>query len=203
MRDWLNKAKKPFLLIFDNVDKIELLDQTWPASGWGSIIITTRSPSQASKRTTLTLALDSFFVQVRIGVLQALTGIEPTDDNDRSAADEICRLVGDLPLAMVQIGDFIRDRQYSYTEFLRVYKKSAEKVYSKSDRLVEYDHTVLTTWEISLQKLSPEATTLQNLLVFFDPDLIPERLITNTKAEINHDDLEFLFDEFEQGIQYL
>lgn len=106
-------------------------------------------------------------------MLQSLTGIEPTDDKDSCAADEICRLVGGLPLAMVQIGDFIRDRHYSYSDFLRVYEKSAEKVYSKSDRPVEYDHSVLTTWEISLQKLSAEATTLQNLLVFFDPDLIP------------------------------
>ena len=39
--------------------------------------------------------------------------------------------------------------------------------------------------------------TLQNLLAFFDPDLIPERLITGTKAEIEDSHLEFLFDDFE------
>lgn len=98
---------------------------------------------------------------------------------------------------MVQISDFIRDQRYSYTEFLRIYKKSAEKIFAKSENPVEYDDTVFTTWNISLQKLSEEAIKLQNLLVFFDPDLIPERLITNTKAEIDDPSVDFLFDEFE------
>jgi hypothetical protein len=98
---------------------------------------------------------------------------------------------------MVQLSDFIRDRAYSYAELLKIYDKSAEKVYAKSDRPVEYDHTVLTTWDISLQKLSTEARTLQNLLIFFDPDSLLERLITNTKAELEDTELSFLLDEFE------
>jgi len=74
---------------------------------------------------------------------------------------------------MVQISDFIRGRDYSYREFLSIYEKSAEKVFAKSDRPVEYDHTILTTYDISLQKLSTEATALQNLLAFFLPRLDP------------------------------
>ena len=67
----------------------------------------------------------------------------------------------------------------------------------KSEIPIDYDRTLLATWDISLQRLSAEATTLQNLLVFFDPDLIPERLIKDTKAEIDDERLEFLFDDFE------
>ncbi|KAF4459225.1 hypothetical protein FALBO_14020, partial [Fusarium albosuccineum] len=67
----------------------------------------------------------------------------------------------------------------------------AEKIFAKSKKPVDYDDTVFTTWNISLQKLSEEATRLQNLLVFFNPDLIPEWLITNTKAEIDDPDLDF------------
>lgn len=197
VRDWLNTAKKPFLVIFDNVDKIELLDQIWPASNKGSIIITTRSPSLASKRVTTTMALGCFSAEVGKDVLRSMTGIEPADDDNEAALGEICRLIGGLPLAMAQISDFIRDRGYSYAEFLRVYEKSAEKVLAKSEPPVEYDQTLLTTWDISLQKLSAEATRLQSLLVFFDPDLIPQRLITNTKAGIEDTDLDFLFDDFE------
>lgn len=197
VRDWLNRAGRPFLLIFDNVDKIELLDQIWPASDKGSIIITTISPSQASKRTTTTIPLMPFSPETGIGVFKSLTGVEPTADDDEAAAIQICRLIGNLPLAMVQISDFIRDRGYSYREFLKIYEKSAEKVFAKAGPLVEYDHTLLTTWDISLQKLSAEATTLQNLLVFFDPDLILERLILNTQAKFEDPRLEFLFDDFE------
>jgi len=197
VRDWLNTSKKPFLLIFDNVENINILDQIWPASDKGSIIITTRSLSQASKRASNTLALQSFSTETGKAVLESLTSLKPADQDDEAAAQEVCQLLGGLPLAMVHISDFIRDRGYSYTEFLRIYKKSAEKIFAKSEKPVEYDDTVFTTWDISLQKLSEEATKLQNLLVFFDPDLIPERLITNTKAEIDDPSLEFLFDEFE------
>jgi hypothetical protein len=197
VRDWLNTAGKPFLLIFDNVDKVGILDQIWPASSHGSIIITSRSPSQAAGRVTTTMALGSFSAEAGKDVLRSLTGLDPADEEEETAAGEICRLVGGLPLAMVQISNFIRDRGYSYGEFLRMYEKSAEKIFARSEPPVEYDHTLLTTWEISLQRLSTEATTLQNLLVFFDPDAIPERLLTNQKAGIEDARLEFLFDEYE------
>ncbi|KAJ3544311.1 hypothetical protein NM208_g3129 [Fusarium decemcellulare] len=199
VRDWLNTSKKPFLLIFDNAENIDILDQIWPASDKGSIIVTTRSPTQASKRASDTLALQSFSTETGKQVLEFLTSLKPVDKEDEAAAQEICQLLGGLPLALVQISGFIQDRGYSYTEFLRIYKKSEEKIFAKSEKPVEYNDTVFTTWNISLQKLSEEATRLQNLLVFFDPDLIPERLITNIKAEIDDPDLEFLFDDFDFG----
>jgi len=197
VRDWLNTAGKPFLLIFDNVDKLGLLDQIWPASNRGSIIITSRSHSQAAGRVTATIALSPFHAEEGREVLQSLTGMKPAGDEEETAAREVCRLVDGLPLAMVQISNFIRDRGYSYGEFLRMYEKSAEKIFAKSEPPVEYNHTLLTTWEISLQSLSTEATALQNLLVFFDPDTIPERLLINAKAEIQDARLEFLSDVFE------
>ncbi len=50
VKDWLNTSDRRFLLIFDNVQQINILLQVWPASEKGSILITTRSPSVASKR---------------------------------------------------------------------------------------------------------------------------------------------------------
>lgn len=60
VRDWLDAFNKPFIIIFDNVQDIQILQQIWPASSQGSIILTTRSPSQAAKRTANTLALQPF-----------------------------------------------------------------------------------------------------------------------------------------------
>ncbi|KAI6452919.1 hypothetical protein MCOR17_009378 [Pyricularia oryzae] len=50
LKDWLNTCGKNFLLVFDNVDDVEILEQIWPASSHASVIITTRSPSVASRR---------------------------------------------------------------------------------------------------------------------------------------------------------
>lgn len=43
--------------------------------------------------------------------------------------------------------------------------------------------------------LSDKAQTLQNVLTFFDPNLILERLILESKAQFSEDKLTFLFSE--------
>lgn len=197
VRDWLNTADRPYLLVFDNVDKIDLLDQIWPASSRGSIIITSRSPSQIARRVNTTITLGSFSVEDGREVLQSLTGISPANGKEEAAAREVCRLIGGLPLAMVQISNLIRDGNYTYAEFLETYEKSAEKIFAKLEPPVEYNHTLLTTWDISLRNLSAKATALQNLLVFFDPDTIPERLLNNNRVEIQDGRFEFLAHDFE------
>lgn len=201
VRDWLNKVQKPYfyLLIFDNVDSVSILDQIWPASPQARIIITTRSPSQASKRAALTLPLSPFSSENGIDVLQLLCGLKLTDDDERLAANGLCHRVGGLPLALAQLSDFIRDRGYSYGELLRLYDKSTEKVYAKLGVPIEYDHTVLTTWDLSSQSFSVEARSLQTLLAFFDPDSVLERLISETKAELDGTEYSFLLDEFGFG----
>lgn len=196
VREWLNKADGPFLFIFDNLEKAELLSKVWPASGKGSVLITSRSPSQASKRSLLTLALSPFPVETSKAAFKSFSRLVPVDQEDEAAMEESCTLLGGLPLAMVQISDFIRTRGYSYVEFLRIYKKSAEKIFAKCDIPIEYHASILTTWETSMEGLSEDAKNLQNLLVLFDPDLIPERLLTDTKAEIEDTSYEFLKDEF-------
>lgn len=197
VRDWLNSSGHSFLLVFDNVDNLQLLDQIWPASDKGSIIITTRSPAVASGKTTKTLSLGCFPDDVGKDVLVSLAGTTPTGKEDEIAAKEINHQLGGLPLALVAIGDYIRDRGCDYVEFLDIYFKSSKKIIARSKQPVGYDYTLLTTWDISMEKLSDEARVLQNLFAFLDPDVIPERLISGTKAQIDDPRLEFLLDEFE------
>jgi hypothetical protein len=197
VRDWLNTSGRRFLLIFDNVEKIDILLQVWPASDKGSILITTRSPSIASKRATNIVHLESFKADVGLDVLCALTGATPVSDEDSAAAKTLCHLLGCLPLAMVQISDFIRDRGCSYEEFLPMYRLHAAKMHALGDVPVEYNHTLSTVWELSFQKLPKDASTLQNFLAFLDPDRIEERLLTNPTSGLVEACFKFLIDEFE------
>lgn len=197
VRDWLNTSGQRFLLIFDNVEKIDILLQVWPASNNGSILITTRSPSVASKRATNIMHLQSFTPVVGPGVLYSLTGIKPVNDHDAKAAEELCHLLGGLPLAIAQLSDFIRDRGYSFEEFLPLYQRSSAKIHARAEAQVEYNYTLTTVWEFSMQKLTQDATVLLNLIVFFDPDKIEEELLTNPRADLDFKPLEFIADEFE------
>lgn len=199
VKDWLNESGRSFLLIFDNVEQIDILLQVWPSSEKGSILITTRSPSVASKRATEVMHLESFSMEKALEALNSLTGLDSTNDEDSAAANDICQLLGGLPLAIVQMSEYIRDRGCSYEEFLRIYRKSASKIHAKGETPMEYNHTLSTVWDISLQNLPQDASTLQNFTAFFDPDKIEERLLTNPKVSHTDDRLEFLIDEIECG----
>ena len=197
VRDWLNTSSCRFLLIFDNVDSADLLLQVWPGSVRGSIIITTRSSSVAAKRAINLLQLRSFAGQAGTATLHSLTGMNPINDDERRASEEICRLLGGLPLAIAQISEFIRNRGYSYVEFLPIYQRSSAKIHARGETPIDYNHTLSTVWDISLQKLPHEASMLQNLLAFFDPDKIEERILKNPDANLASERLQFLSDDFE------
>ncbi|KAK4149078.1 P-loop containing nucleoside triphosphate hydrolase protein [Chaetomidium leptoderma] len=196
VRDWLNTTNKPFLLVFDNVERDDLLNDIWPATGQGSIIVTSRNPSTASKRATTVLALSSFPTNTRREILQSLSGLDFADTQEMAAADAICELTGGFPLAIVQISNFMRDGGLSYGSALEALNGSAQKVYTKSRLPAEYGQTGFIACENSLRGLSPEATALLSLLVFFAPESIPERFITNEHVEIRDARLQFVWDSF-------
>ncbi|CAG7949070.1 unnamed protein product [Penicillium nalgiovense] len=199
VRDWLNVSGKTFLLIFDNVEDHKILEQLWPASTNGSVIITCRSHSVATKRTTDLIHLQSFTAETGTQVLFSLTGLKPSSEEDAAAARELCELLDGFPLAMVQISEFINERGYSYQELLPVYKKSAAKIFARSAVPLQYEHTLNTVWDVSFQSLSTEGKILLNMLAFFDPDAIPEWLLSNPRANITEPRLSFLLDDFEFG----
>ena len=197
VRDWLNTSGKTFLLVFDNVEDHDLLDQIWPASTNGSVIITCRSLSLAAKRATDVMHLRCFSTETGVEVLYSLTGLPPSSDSEAAAAKKLFHLLGGLPLAMVQISEFINDRGYSYEELLPVYQKSANRIFARSGAPVQYEHTLDTVWNVSFECLSTESRALLNILAFFDPDLIPESILSNKRADITDPSLQFSFDDLE------
>lgn len=197
VRDWLNTSEKTFLLVFDNVENDAILNQIWPTSARGSVIITCRSQSVASKRTADSIHLQGFTPETGLQILLSLTGLQSTNVDEEDVARELIQILGGHSLAMVHISDFIRDRGYSYQELLPVYKKSAEKILARSEVPSQYGHTIRTVWDVSFETLSVESRVLLGILAFFDPDNIPEWILSNTRARITESGMQFLFDEFE------
>jgi hypothetical protein len=114
----------------------------------------------AAKLSNHIMHLEPFAAQLGSKALYALTGFfEGTDDEDIAAAEEICCLLRGLPLAIVQISDFIRDSASSYIEFLALYPKSLAKILAKGEVTLEYNHTLSTAWELSSHNLPQDAST--------------------------------------------
>lgn len=197
VKDWLNNSGRRFLLIFDNVENIDVILPVWPSSENGSILITTRSSSVAANRAPKVLHLNSFLPKTGQQALFALTSLRAETEIDAAAATEISSLLGGLPLALVQISQFIQERNYSYEEFLRLYEKSAARIHLRGEAPPEYNHTIATVWDISIENLPQDARTLQSILALLDPDSVPERLLTNSRAPLTDDRVQFLFDQLE------
>lgn len=140
VKDWLNESDRSFLLIFDNVEQINILLEVWPSSEKGSVLITTRSPL-VSERANEVIHFEPFSTVKALEALNLLTGLDSSKDEDSAAANDICHLLGGLPLVMVQMSEYIRNRGYSYEEFLRVYRKSASKIHAKCEIPIEYNLT--------------------------------------------------------------
>lgn len=141
--------------------------------------------------------LQCFTTEAGLDAFYSITGLRPSNEADAIAANELLQLVGGLPLALVQISEFMNDRGYSYDELLPVYKRSAKRIFERVKAPVQYEHTLETVWEVSFERLPTESKRLLNVLTFFDPDLIPESILSNKMSDITEPDLQFLFDNFE------
>ncbi|KAK2764464.1 hypothetical protein FQN54_009159 [Arachnomyces sp. PD_36] len=198
LKDWLNLSGNRFLLIFDDVDALDALLPVWPASGNGSIIMTTRCPSIAMGRATKTICLEPFSRENSLETLTSFTGIKPTDGDELDAAGSICNLLGDLPLGIAQVSQYITCRGFSYEEFLSLYRHSYPHVHTRGT-ISGYAYNLSTVWDLSLQQLPGNARFLQGFLCFFDPDGVPEKFFTGMETVLNTPPFKGLTDELAFG----
>ncbi|KAH6631370.1 P-loop containing nucleoside triphosphate hydrolase protein [Chaetomium tenue] len=192
VRNWLSTTKTTCLVVFDNADDLAALKLVQPGSTRGSVLITTRDftvattiPSQHVQVTALAEDEGSKMLLKVIGSENAL----PSDIQDAIA---ISRAFSGLPLALTQIGGFITQRKLSLRDFLPLYKKHSSKIDSRKAPGSDYEYTLSSVWDVSFGKLTEDSTRLLNVLSFFDPDCIPEEILT-------HGSSGFLADEMDLG----
>lgn len=116
---------------------------------------------------------------------------------NQEKALEIVHILGGLPLAIAQIGGFISRRKLPLQDFIPLYEKNAAEIDSRKTVLTDYEHTLSTVWEISLAKFSDNASTLLNLLAFFEPDATHELVLIQGSALLDNEEVGFLSDEME------
>lgn len=122
--------------------------------------------------------------------------LDHTSPDDEQNAFAICETFGGLPLALTQIGGFIKHRKLSLKDFLPLYERYSAKIDARKAPGSDYEHTLSTVWDISFEKLTETAARLLNLLSFFDPDGISEDILLQGSQNIN-DEFSFLSDEME------
>ncbi|RDW93966.1 uncharacterized protein DSM5745_01288 [Aspergillus mulundensis] len=190
---WLSRprsasAKDNWLLIFDNATEPDLLADYLPYNGNGSILITSRDPfakedffANASGIELEPLSTDdsaTLLQRMVTGSGQAQTG------DERDASEELAKRWGGLPLALTQMAGFMRRRQISMREFLRLYDTDARYAdfHAVGNPLQDwrYGQTLSTTF--TLERLTPCAWDLLCQLAFMHPGRVPEYLFVGVKG---------------------
>ncbi|KUJ15052.1 TPR-like protein [Mollisia scopiformis] len=161
LKNWLGETSEKWLIVYDNADDIEVLKPYWPPGNKGGILITSRNAGAA-----------------RVAGSGAHTEDSDPEDHDPELVSECVKLLGYLPLAIAQIYESLY--------------QGGKAIYNLSTSTVNlfYEHTLMTVWRISITRLSQEASRLLEILVYFDPDTIPDQLFL--EGAKNNPGLEFL-----------
>jgi len=163
-------SKRPWLLIFDNADNLDIIVDYTLFTGSGSILMTSRDPAAKTDTFENSFGFDMEpLSQVEAAALLcSLTRRQgdALDQDEQDASLTIAKNVDGLPLAMTQMTGFIRKKQLTMREFVQLYNTDARYVQLRENappsQQYRYGLTLATTW--SFRGLTSPARRLLEIL---------------------------------------
>lgn len=178
-----------WLLVLDNVDsedRRELLDEYLPETGKGAVLLTSKDLLLAKRfRGDEVGVLDKQSAVDLIFVLLEREGatfnVTRSKENEQHAAQIVAR-IGYLPLAIEGAASLILNESCPLRDFLKSYSnremiEDVEQLPHEASHKSDYPHSLMTVWDMSLERLKPDERKLFNLLAFMDPHGIPLSLL--------------------------
>ena len=186
------QEEQVWLLIFDNVDDMALVQEFLPTRGNGAILLTTRLPAVGKhmRKIKLDKLSPEESIQFLLGRVSAAEEQkrEALPETERQAAEHLCALLDGLPLALDQAAAYIEEYGCSLAEYVGLYQQQrATFLHMQNQVDRDYPDSVATTWLLSFQRVeqaNPDAVSLLNLLAFLHPDAIPEAALLAGAAEV-------------------
>ena len=190
-RWWLSNPAKSFdkplagpnearwLLVFDNVDNFAVLEDLWPSTGIGSILLTSRNALAKAQVFTATNGcdLEPFNDVQSVRFLNSLTQ-HPLDETDETAI-ALVQLTGGLPLLINQMAGAMRNLDVTYLRMLDMLKAAGigalfdGRIGNASQE--DQARRVLTlSSKLGLEPLETDSRSLLEVISFLDPDSIPK-----------------------------
>lgn len=174
-----------WFLVFDNVEDTTLgiLNDYLPTGGKGSILITSRDPESEYSLTCLGCKVEC--LDSLEGKDFLMTQLPFHDVDDEKQMDNIVLLIthlAGLPLAIKQMGSFIRESGCSVNTLLDLLKDTTQFQEISANQTTfaskDYNHTLASVWAVSLSRLDSTALNLLRALSFLDPDSISGYILT-------------------------
>lgn len=173
VRAWLETTTHPWLLVFDQVLNLASFEEWLPKRGGGAVLVTSRSNDV--HRVADVVTVETVEPQVAGEFLRARVGTA----NPRAAhggLDGVVARLGGLPLALEQAAAWVsRAPTRTFDQFCGLYDDALVPM-SDDTRPIGYEHTVATTWQVSVAAATQEAPQAGHLLAvlsFLAPTELP------------------------------
>ncbi len=181
--DWLNQRGDWFLL-FDNADSeeaanavIEILNRL----RGGHVVITSRLSNWPAL--VEPLQLDVVSPENAVAYLQQAAPQRSFTPDDAEQARRLAEDVDRLALALEQSAAYVNRFRISFAEYRRRWQTQGEKVRGWYDaRVMQYPRSVATTWNTTVDQLTPSARSLLELLSWFSPEPLRRGWLMNQSA---------------------
>ena len=171
---------KQWLLVFDNAQDWETLRTCWPCSTHGSIILTAQNPEFAQVATK-EIALKPLDDTEGAGLLLKHLRDENKTEEQQKHARSISFELGGLPLAIAHVAGYLSQSGESLQKFLEQFSERVHsaKVFQMDAPMTtfQYERTLGVVWDVALQRLSPDALQLIQILSMMNPDGVPEDML--------------------------
>jgi hypothetical protein len=177
-----------WLIIFDNVDNLDVLADYWPKFGRGSVLVTSRDPfAKHNLYMENGINLTPLRKTESEALMQRLTYVK-AEPHQQQALSMIAEKLDGLPLAINQMSAVFRRLRLSYTDFLKYYdEEGIESLFQKRIDSVDTKgfSSLATVW--ALDQLSTGTRALLRVICLLDPDDIPEELLIDKLDEVKLD----------------
>lgn len=194
--NWLSKPlKRPsepetqenlakWLIVFDNVDNLDVLSEFWPGLGRGSVLVTSRDP-QAKRNMHIRdgIQLPGLSLVNTQLLLEQLTD-SPATKAQEKAIQSIAGKLGGLPLAISQMAGLYRQLRCSHTDIANLLddKGIATTFQTTADLYKgQESRSLATIW--ALDRLEGPTRALLQVICLLDPDAVPQELLTKFSLE--------------------
>ena len=192
VKQWFN-TQTNWLLIFDDVEDVEVLSDFLPHGSGGHILLTTRAKSVGGVASTLEVekmqvAEGTLFLLRRAKRIGVAASIATATESEQKYASELSTLMDGLPLALDQAGAYIEETGCGLARYLELYtQRRADLLKRRGKNATGHAESVATTFSLCFEKVSQvnmACTDLLRCCAFLHPDTIPEEIFTEGGPEL-------------------
>jgi hypothetical protein len=188
------------LLVFDNVEDVDLIRHCWAASPLGSVLITSRKEVVSVDPASGGLEVPVFTAFEGAGFLYSILKRKTYSDTERDSCTKLAARLDGLPLALMLMGVQIRTKHTKIERFLNDYEDDFER-YHKTPALgihnMYYRHSLETAYVTSFKSLSQQSLAIFGIICLVAPDRIPEDLFQPSDPSWLMSDLAFCINSSE------